>query len=166
LKSDNDSEPLFEDDEYALHPARTIGGGQTIESPSYLLWLSVILVCLSTIVTVLLPVTLSSYSSRPLSRSQVDGLPYPDQRLGLDRVASLIPSIARYEFSWPVKIARLNQKLKNSVYGNGVQVFISVEVSSLVDGCPASGSQCPEFTNPCLHTGLHDHAIPHPALGH
>jgi hypothetical protein len=132
LKGDNESEPPFEDEEYALR-LRTIG--QTVESPSYLLWLSVILVCLSTLVTVLLPVTLSSYSSISLSRSQVEALPYPDQHLGLDRVASLIPPITRYEFSWPRKIARINQKLKNAVYGDGVQVFISVEVNFLVD-CP------------------------------
>ena len=148
-KSDNDPD----DDDPESYPATRP------DPPSYLLWLAAAALCLSALVAALLPATLSASSSRSLSRREWEDLPYPDQHLGLDRVQELLPPApARYRSSWPRKIARVNQKLKNAVYGNGVQVFISVEVG--VGLCFLWVSALKS-----IPPGLHDHAVPHPTHG-
>ena len=102
----------------ASHPASTLG------LKSYIL--IGLLASLLMLNVSLLPFTLSRAA---VSESALRRLPYPDQRLGLDRAAKAMPRPKAYAYQWPDKIARLSQKLKHSVYGAGSQVKITVEVS-------------------------------------
>jgi len=116
----------------------------------YIFW-TCLAVTLLSILNVLLPSTLSSYH---LSESQLE-LPYPDQRLGLDRAAKAMPITPSYLYTWPEQIARLSQKLKNAVYGSGTEVFISAEDSTIMRfHIPSNG------TNTCAIIWH-----PQPALG-
>ena len=91
-------------------------------------YLSFSLALLSAVNVGLLPITLSKYVAYPFSDSELDALPYGDARLGLDRAAKLIPPPQTYHHAWPDRIARVSRKLKNAVWGQGVQVYITVEV--------------------------------------
>lgn len=93
-----------------------------------ILYFSFALALLSAVNVALLPTTLSKYQAYPLSDSSLESLPYGDARLGLDRAAKMIPPPQVYHHAWPEKIARVSRKLKNAVWGQGVQVYITVEV--------------------------------------
>jgi hypothetical protein len=99
--------------------------------PKLILYFSFALALLSAVNVALLPATLSKYQSYPFSDSDVEALPYGDARLGLDRVANFIPPPQVYNHAWPEKIVRVSRKLKNAVWGQGVQVYVTVEVRIL-----------------------------------
>ncbi|PVH92105.1 hypothetical protein DM02DRAFT_544377, partial [Periconia macrospinosa] len=90
---------------------------------------SLALALLSTVSVALLPATLSKYRNHQLSDSGLEALPYGDARLGLDRAAKMIPPVQSYHRAWPDRIARVSRKLKHAVWGQGVQVYITVEIS-------------------------------------
>jgi hypothetical protein len=97
---------------------------------------AVLIAILSIANILLLPFSLSP------SRSQLSHLPYPDPHLGLDRAAKAMPLMPAYVYAWPDKITRLSQKLKSAVYGEGPQVFISVQDSTLMRfPIPANGTR-------------------------
>lgn len=101
----------------------------TISRPIF--YASVLLVSLSILNGALLPFTLPKYKNASLTQPELNMLPYPTQGIGLDRASKVIPHHPTWSRSWPSNITRLSQKLKNAVYGDGVQVFISVEVSCI-----------------------------------
>ncbi|ETW74629.1 hypothetical protein HETIRDRAFT_456204 [Heterobasidion irregulare TC 32-1] len=105
----------------ASHPASTLG------LKSYIL--IGLLASLLMLNVSLLPFTLSRAA---VSEAALRRLPYPDQRLGLERAAKAMPRPKAYAYQWPDKIARLSQKLKHSVYGAGSQVKITVEDTTLM----------------------------------
>src|ERR1700761_4844190 len=92
-----------------------------------ILYFSFALALLSAANIALFPVTLSKYQAYPFSDSQLEKLPYGDARLGLDKVAK-VSSPEVYHQAWPDRIARVSRKLKNAVWGQGVQVYVTVEV--------------------------------------
>lgn len=77
----------------------------------------------------LLPITLSKYQAYRFSDSELESLPYGDARLGLDRAAIMTPPSPRsITHVWPGRIARVGRKLRNAVWGHGVQVYVTVKV--------------------------------------
>lgn len=100
-----------------------------INIPKIVIYLSLGLVLLSAVNIAILPATLSKYLAHPFTESGLRQLPYGDDRLGLDRVAEAMPDPPVYHRGWPDKIARVSRKLKGAVWGQGVQVYITVEVS-------------------------------------
>lgn len=94
-----------------------------------ILYFSFALVLLSAVNVALLPTILSRYQAYPFSDSELEALPYGDARLGLDRAAKMIPPSQTYHRAWPDRIARVSRKLKDAVWGAGVQVYVTVEVS-------------------------------------
>lgn len=99
--------------------------------PKLILYFSFTVALLSAVNVALLPATLSKYQSYPFSDSDLEALPYGDARLGLDRVANFMPPPKVYDHVWPEKIVRVSRKLKNAVWGQGVQVYVTVEVCIL-----------------------------------
>ncbi|KAF9002916.1 hypothetical protein BDQ17DRAFT_1425450 [Cyathus striatus] len=133
LAANSDGEPLLEDDS---SPSQTFHKGtrhiDTVSGvPKQLIYASILILLLSVLNLVLFPFTLTKFKDMPLSKEDLDALPYPPKSLGLERAAKLLTSSPVWVRSWPTNIARLSQKLKNAVYGDGVQVFISVEDSTL-----------------------------------
>lgn len=106
--------------------------------PKIIFYLSLAVALLSAVNIAILPPTLSEYRAHPLPATKLEALPYGDFRLGLDRAAKMIPPPQSYRRSWPDRIARVSRKLKKAVWGHGVQVFITVEVSnsSSILPCP------------------------------
>ena len=82
----------------------------------------------------------------PFSSSDLEALPYGDARLGLNRAAKTIPPLPVYHHAWPDRIARVSRNLKNAVWGQGVQVYITVEVRIpyflLLSNKPSTYSLC------------------------
>jgi len=101
--------------------------------PKVILYGSLVVACLSSLNVLLLPLALTAYIAHPYSESALQNLPWPDTRLGLDRAAKMIPPPKSYSFAWPEKIARVSQVLKNAVYGDGTQVYITVEDSTIME---------------------------------
>ena len=96
--------------------------------PKLILYFSFALALLSSVNIALLPATLSKYKAYPFSDSELENLLNGDARLGLDRAAKMIPPPKVYHRAWPDRIARVSRKLKNAVWGQGVQVYVTVEV--------------------------------------
>lgn len=96
--------------------------------PRVILYFSFALALLSAVNVALLPATLSNYHTYPLSDSELEALPYGDARLGLERAERMIPSPGTHNQAWPDRIARVSRKLKRAVWGQNVQVYITVEV--------------------------------------
>lgn len=121
---DDYSAPLLEasDNLPALAPSKPS------ELPKLILYFSFALALLSAANVALLPTTLSKYQAYPFSDSDLEALPYGDARLGLDRAAKFIPPPQVYHHAWPDRIARVSRHLKNAVWGQGVQVYVTVEV--------------------------------------
>ncbi|KAM3429796.1 hypothetical protein NHJ13734_008018 [Beauveria thailandica] len=150
---DDHSAPLLE----ASDKMPALAPSQPSQLPKLILYFSLALALLSTVNIALLPVTLSKYQAHPFSDSELDNLPYGDARLGLDRLADFIPPPQVYHHVWPDRIARVSRKLKNSVWGQGVQVYITVEDSTImsfpapapspgVNACAVSWRPPPEFS--------------------
>jgi hypothetical protein len=99
--------------------------------PKLILYFSFALALLSAVNVALLPATLSKYHAYPFSDSELKALPFGDARLGLDRAAKMMPLPETYRQAWPDRIARVSRKLKHAVWGQGVQVYITVEVRIL-----------------------------------
>ncbi|KAF4124341.1 hypothetical protein GMORB2_5007 [Geosmithia morbida] len=123
--------------------------------PRLILYFSSAVALLSTVNVALLPATLSAYRAYPLSESELEALPHGDARVGLDRATDLMPPPQIYERSWPDRIARVSRKLKTAVWGQGVDVHITVEDSTIVrfpvpsggvDTCALSWRPPPEFS--------------------
>ena len=83
-----------------------------------ILCLSLALALLSAMNIALLPAILSNYHAQACSNAGLTA-------------AEPTPSDARYERSWPDRIARVSRKMKTAVWGQASQVYISVEVSFL-----------------------------------
>ncbi|RLL95009.1 hypothetical protein CFD26_101262 [Aspergillus turcosus] len=124
---DDHSAPLLEasDNLPALEPSKPSKPSQL---PKLILYFSFALALLSAVNITLLPATLSKYQAYPFSDSELEALPYGDARLGLDRAAEFMPPPQVYHHAWPDRIARVSRKLKNAVWGQGVQVYVTVEV--------------------------------------
>ncbi|OQD80384.1 hypothetical protein PENANT_c036G04774 [Penicillium antarcticum] len=120
---DDHSAPLLEasDNLNALAPSKPS------QLPKLIIYISFALALLSAVNVALLPTTLSKYQAYPFSDSDLEALPYGDARLGLDRAAKFIPPLQVYHHAWPDRIARVSRKLKNAVWGQGVQVYVTVE---------------------------------------
>ncbi|PLB33143.1 uncharacterized protein BDW47DRAFT_121467 [Aspergillus candidus] len=151
FSEDDHSAPLLKgsDNLPALAPSK----------PSQLLQLifyfSFALALLSAVNIALLPTTLSKYHAYPFSDSELEALPYGDARLGLHRVAESIPPRQVYHHAWPDRIVRVSRKLKDAVWGQGVQVYVTVEDSTImrfpipsngVNACALSWRPPPEFS--------------------
>lgn len=121
---DDHSAPMLEASGGLLAPTSS----KSPQLPKLILYFSLALALLSTINVALLPAALSKYQAYPFSDSELDALPYGDARLGLDKAAQMIPPPLVYHYSWPDRIARVSRKLKNAVWGHGVQVYVTVEV--------------------------------------
>ncbi|KAM3548034.1 hypothetical protein MY1884_009342 [Beauveria asiatica] len=150
---DDHSAPLLE----ASDKMPALAPSHPSQLPKLILYFSLALALLSTVNIALLPVTLSKYQAHPFSDSELDNLPYGDARLGLDRLADFIPPPQVYHHVWPDRIARVSRKLKKSVWGQGVQVYITVEDSTImsfpapapspgVNACAVSWRPPPEFS--------------------
>jgi hypothetical protein len=124
LSEDENSIPLLEGSEKL--PALSLC--KTSQVPKLILYFSFALALLSAVNIALLPTTLTKYHSHPFSDSELENLPHGDARLGLDRAAKMIPPYQVYHRAWPNRIARVSRKLKNAVWGQDVQVYITVEV--------------------------------------
>lgn len=123
-EGEDQSSPLLEtlDDLPAFAPSNFINLSKLI------LCFSVALAMLSTTNIALLPTTLSKYQAFPFSDSELEALPYGDARLGLDRAAKMTPPPPVFNHAWPDRLARVSRKLQNAVWGQGEQVYITVEV--------------------------------------
>jgi hypothetical protein len=121
---DDHSAPLLEasGNNPALAPSKPS------QLPKLILYFSFALALLSTVNVALLPATLSNYHAYPLSDSELNALPYGDARLGLDKAAKMLRPPQDYLRAWPDRIVRVSRKLKTAVWGNGVQVYVTVEV--------------------------------------
>ncbi|KAF1848779.1 SAM-dependent methyltransferase [Cucurbitaria berberidis CBS 394.84] len=148
---DDHSAPLLEaeDNLPALAPSKPS------QLPKLILYFSFALALLSAVNVALLPTTLSKYRAYPFSDSELEALPYGDARLGLDRAAKMIPPPQVYHHVWPDRIARVSRKLKNAVWGQGVQVYVTVEDSTImrfpipsigVNACALSWRPPPELS--------------------
>ncbi|KAI0258113.1 hypothetical protein BC834DRAFT_836447 [Gloeopeniophorella convolvens] len=76
----------------------------------------------------LLPFT---FSPKAMTDAELAAMPYLDQRLGLDRVAESMPP-TRWLYQGPENIARLNQAIKNGVYGVAPHVHISENDTTII----------------------------------
>jgi hypothetical protein len=121
---DDHSVPLLE----ASESTPVLAPYKPSQLPKPILYFTFALALLSTVNVALLPATLSKYKAYPFSDSELEGLPYGDTRLGLDRAAKMIPPPQVYHHAWPDRIARVSRKLQKAVWGQGVQVFVTVEV--------------------------------------
>jgi hypothetical protein len=130
ISEDDHSVPLLEASD-SLPTDSSLAPSKPSQLPKLILYFSFALALLSAVNVALLPTTLSKYQSYPFSGSDVEALPYGDARLGLDRVADFIPPPKVYNHAWPEKIVRVSRKLKNAVWGNGAQVYVTVEVRIL-----------------------------------
>lgn len=122
--NDDHSAPLLEasDNLPALAPSNPS------QLPKLILYFSFALALLSAVNIALLPTTLSKYRTYPFSHSELEDLPYGDDRLGLDRAAKIVPPPQIYRHAWPDRISRVSRKLQTAVWGHGLQVYVTVEV--------------------------------------
>lgn len=121
---DNQSAPLLEGEDNLSVLAQS----SLPQLPKLIVYFSLALALLSAVNVALLPSTLSKYRTYPFSESELKALPYGDARLGLDVAAKMIPPPQVYYRAWPDKITRVSRKLRNAVWGQGVQVYVTVEV--------------------------------------
>ncbi|KAJ2983027.1 hypothetical protein NQ176_g985 [Zarea fungicola] len=120
-------------DHFALLPEESANllaptSANSSQLPRLILFLSFALALLSSANIALLPATVSNYHASLFSDSGLDALPNGDARLGLDRVGNFLPPPQNYQRAWPDRIVRVSRKLKNAVWGDGVQVYVTVEV--------------------------------------
>ncbi|TDZ36766.1 hypothetical protein C8035_v008781 [Colletotrichum spinosum] len=126
--SEDHSAPLLEASEGFPTPALT----KPSQLPKLILYLSFALALLSTANIALLPATLSHYRAHPFSDPELNALPYGDARLGLGRAANITRPPKGHLRTWPDRIARVSRKLKTAVWGHGVQVYVTVEDSTIM----------------------------------
>ncbi|XWW96452.1 hypothetical protein V2A60_004426 [Cordyceps javanica] len=100
--------------------------------PRLILYFSFALALLSAVNIALLPATLARYRDYPLSDSDLAALPHGAAGVGLEHVADFMPPSPVYRYSWPDKIARVSRKMKSAVWGPGMQVYITVEDSTIM----------------------------------
>lgn len=130
---------------------------------NFVFYFSLALALLSAINVALLPATLSRYQACSFSDTA-----HGDAAVSSAWTAkTTTPHPSVYEHVWPDRIARVSRKLKQAVWGHGVQFYVTVEVRH----------PYPPFTQPSLppsllhiHTeqllitaaGFHHNALPHP----
>lgn len=154
----------FEDDHSApLLESATHSPSKLPQLTKLILYFSFAVSLLSAVNVALFPAALSKYRAYPFSDSELEALPYGDARLGLERAAKTILAYSPhvYNRTWPDRIARVSRKLKTSVWGQGVQVYITVEVrivllsqkpfSSFIPGLPTDARK-----------GFDNNALPRP----
>ncbi|TQV92126.1 SAM-dependent methyltransferase [Cordyceps javanica] len=100
--------------------------------PRLILYFSFALALLSAVNIALLPATLARYRDYPLSDSDLAALPHGAAGVGLEHVADFMPPSPVYRYSWPDRIARVSRKMKSAVWGQGKQVYITVEDSTIM----------------------------------
>ncbi|TFK69891.1 hypothetical protein BDN72DRAFT_839796 [Pluteus cervinus] len=98
--------------------------------PKPLVYACLVVAILSAINAALFPLTVIAHREKPLTDEEMVALPWPDQRLGIDRVAKPPPPV--WNRSWPSKIVRLTGKAKRTAYGDGKQVFLSPTETTLM----------------------------------
>ncbi|TQW04090.1 SAM-dependent methyltransferase [Cordyceps javanica] len=103
--------------------------------PRLILYFSFALALLSAVNIALLPATLARYRDYPLSDSDLAALPHGAAGVGLEHVADFMPPSPVYRYSWPDRIARVSRKMKSAVWGQGKQVYITVEVRRIPQLC-------------------------------
>ncbi|KAF5352093.1 hypothetical protein D9758_009382 [Tetrapyrgos nigripes] len=105
----------------------------------FIIWTSAIVALLSFVNLILIPNTILHYQ---LSEEDLAKLPYPDLHIGFNRIDKLLhDTLPRpYIRTWPLQIARINQGIKDTVYGNSQEVFISVKDSTLMRFVVPKGS--------------------------
>ncbi|KAF5364828.1 hypothetical protein D9758_009360 [Tetrapyrgos nigripes] len=116
-----------EDVDYCLHRLIPVSEPPAITRPSpYVFWTSVLIALLSLVNLILISKTILHYQ---VSDAALDALPYPDLHVGFNRIEKLLHNTLprAYIHVWPTHIARINQGLKNAVYGSFYEVFISVK---------------------------------------
>ncbi|KXH51298.1 hypothetical protein CNYM01_05232 [Colletotrichum nymphaeae SA-01] len=124
---DDDDHPLLE----ASENLPGLQAPKYWQLPKLILYFSLALALLSCANIALLPATLSNYAAYPYTDSELNALPYGDARLGLDRAAKILRPPREYLRAWPDRVVRVSRKLKNSVWGNGPQVYVTVEVRAI-----------------------------------
>ncbi|KAH8698114.1 SAM-dependent methyltransferase [Phaeosphaeriaceae sp. PMI808] len=149
--SDDHFAPLLE----ASENSPALASSKPSQLPRLITYFSFALALLSAVNIALLPTMLSKYQAYPFSDAELKALPYGDARLGLDRAAKMIPPPQIYHRAWPDRIARVSRKLKSAVWGQGVQVYVTVEDSTImrfpipsagVNACALSWQPPPEFS--------------------
>ncbi|KAI3551998.1 hypothetical protein CTAM01_14763 [Colletotrichum tamarilloi] len=125
---DDDDHPLLE----ASENLPGLQAAKHWQLPKLILYFSLALALLSCANIALLPATLSNYAAYPYTDSELNALPYGDARLGLDRAAKILRPPREYLRAWPDRVVRVSRKLKNSVWGNGPQVYVTVEDSTIM----------------------------------
>ena len=106
----------------------SLAPSKLFQLPKIAVYFSFALALLSAANIALLSVTLAEYQAYPFSDSELEALPHGDARLGLDRAADMLAPSHTYQYSWADRIARVSRKLRSAVWGQGVQVYVTVEV--------------------------------------
>ena len=112
--------PLSNSDDEHKHSSRL----HPDSSLSFPLLLTCTLVAITSIVNIsLIPYALTAQDTHTSTIS------FRDPYLGLARAADALAAQSPvWDHSWPESIARMSQRLKNAVYGEGIQVYLTVEV--------------------------------------
>lgn len=106
---------------------------------NFVFYFSLALALLSAINVALLPATLSRYQACSFSDTA-----HGDAAVSSAWTAkTTTPHASVYEHVWPDRIARVSRKLKQAVWGHGVQFYVTVEVRQSI---PLSPSLPPTHT--------------------
>lgn len=131
---------------------------------NFVFYFSLALALLSAINVALLPATLSRYQACSFSDTA-----HGDAAVSSAWTAkTTTPHPSVYEHVWPDRIARVSRKLKQAVWGHGVQFYVTVEVRQSIHLFITNPLSLPHVPN--THTerllitaaGFHHHALPHP----
>ncbi|TFK75151.1 hypothetical protein BDN72DRAFT_560678 [Pluteus cervinus] len=98
--------------------------------PKPLVYGCLVIAALSVLNLALLPATITKYKEIVFTNAELDALDYPTQHLGLDRVK--LKHLPNWNRAWPTNIVRISQNLNNNVFGEGTQVFISVQDTTMM----------------------------------
>lgn len=131
---------------------------------NFVFYFSLALALLSAINVALLPATLSRYQACSFSDTA-----HGDAAVSSAWTAkTTTPHASVYEHVWPDRIARVSRKLKQAVWGHGVQFYVTVEVRQSIHLFITNALSLPHVPN--THTerllitaaGFHHNALPHP----
>lgn len=127
---------------------------------NFVFYFSLALALLSAINVALLPATLSKYQACSFSDTA-----HGDAAVSSAWTAKTTtshPSV--YEHVWPDRIARVSRKLKQAVWGHGVQFYVTVEVRHPYPPFTQPSPPTHTYRPVANHTaaGFHHHALPHP----
>lgn len=109
---------------------------------NFVFYFSLALALLSAINVALLPATLSRYQACSFSDTA-----HGDAAVSSAWTAkTTTPHASVYEHVWPDRIARVSRKLKQAVWGHGVQFYVTVEVRQSIPLSPNPPSLPPTHT--------------------